>query len=76
MEGTTGHQNAGYVDFEIAIAKIQEADGKIGVTVLGLGGADAKGKVKSENISKVKFSVRLRGALNKLAPTKWPPGGS
>jgi len=69
--GTVGHLNMGDVDFEIAIAKTVAADGKIGVSVLGIG-TGATAQIKTENVSKVKFSTRLKGAMNKIAPMKWP----
>lgn len=65
--GTFGHTVMGDVDFEIAVAKTTSADGKIGVTVLGIG-AGAQGQIKTENISKVRFSARIKGAWNKINP--------
>ncbi len=65
--GTTGHFNTGDVDFEIAIAKSTTKEGNVDVKVLGIGG-----EWKTESVSKVKFSTRLKGAINKLDPMKWP----
>jgi len=73
QEGSAGTRPVGEIDFEVAVAKTQEADGKVGIVVIGIGGAGAKGKMKDEYISKVKFSVRLNNAVLKTAPVKWPP---
>lgn len=71
--GSAGHQLTGDVEFEVAVAKAREAGGKLGITVLGIGGAGAEGKIKDESVSKIKFSVRLKGSINKMAPMQWPP---
>lgn len=73
QEGSVGTTPIGEIDFEVAVAKTQEADGKIGIAVIGIAGAGVKGKIKDEYISKVKFSVRIKGAFLKTAPMKWPP---
>jgi hypothetical protein len=73
QEGSAGTLPVGEIDFEVAVAKTQEADGKVGIAVIGIGGAGVKGKVKDEQVSKVKFSVRLKGAVLKTAPVSWPP---
>ena len=73
QEGSKGHTPTGDVEFEVAVAKTREANGKIGISVLGFGGAGTEGKIKDENISKIRFSVRVRGAFNKIAPMQWPP---
>jgi hypothetical protein len=64
--GTLGHTNMGDVDFEIAIAKTVTKDGHVDIKVLGVGG-----EIKTENVSKVKFSTRLKGAWNKISPSPW-----
>ena len=66
--GTFGHTNMGDVDFEIAIAKSVKKDGSIDIKVLGAGG-----EWKTESVSKIKFSTRLKGAMNKISPMTWPP---
>lgn len=73
QEGSVGHHPTGDVEFEVAVAKTQEANGKLGITVLGIGGGGAEGRITNENISKIKFSVRLKGAVGKMAPIQWPP---
>ena len=72
-KGSVGNTLTGDVEFEVAITKVQEADGKVGIKVIGIGGAGTRGKIKSEHLSKIKFSVRPKGAWNKIAPMKWPP---
>lgn len=71
QEGTIGHTNAGYVDFEIAIAKTTTASGQLGVTVLGIVKTGAEGELKRENISKVRFKTQLKGSASEMAPITW-----
>ncbi|KKU88436.1 MAG: hypothetical protein UY16_C0007G0017 [Candidatus Gottesmanbacteria bacterium GW2011_GWA2_47_9] len=47
------------VHFKIAIAKTTTGEGKLGVTVLGMG-VGGKGEVKIEHASEVGFSVNLK----------------
>lgn len=49
----------GLVEFDVAISKIVEKGGKVGVTVLGQG-VKGGAEVKDEKISRVKFSARMR----------------
>ena len=73
QDGSAGTIPVGEINFEVAVAKIQEANGKIGIAVIGIGGAGVKGKIKDEYISKVKFSLRLKNAALKISPVNWPP---
>lgn len=48
----------GTISFEVAVTKSTDKGGRVEVSVLGLEGA-----LKSENVSKIKFRVQIRGAI-------------
>jgi hypothetical protein len=59
-DGSSGHKIYDPVEFEVAIAKTTTANGKIGIKVLGVGGVDGGGELKTESISKMKFKVHIK----------------
>lgn len=56
-KGQGKHHVWGTVQFDIATAKKVEGKGKIGVSVLGVGG-----EIKDEVASRIKFRIRMRSA--------------
>lgn len=57
-DGVGDDKVRGTVLFEVAVSKTVDKGGKVGVSVLGIEGAS-----KSENVSKIKFRVQMRGAV-------------
>lgn len=48
----------GTIEFEVAVTKTTDKSGKVGVSVFGV-----EGGTKSENVSKIKFRVQIKGAI-------------
>lgn len=59
-EGVGEHSVHDQVHFKVAIAKTKTGGGKLGITVLGVGGIGGKGELKIEHASEVGFSVDLK----------------
>lgn len=56
--GTGEDKIRGTVEFEVAVTKITDKGGKVGVSVVGI-----EANSKSENVSKIRFRVQMRGAI-------------
>lgn len=56
-KGKGKHNVWGSVYFDIATTKKTEGSGKIGVSVLGVGGG-----LKNESASRIQFKIRMQGA--------------
>ncbi len=56
-KGTSNNAIWGSVYFDIETTKKSEGGGKIGVSVVGVGGSKS-----SESVSRIQFKVKMRGA--------------
>lgn len=77
-EGVGEHRVHDQVHFKVAIAKTRSGEGKLGITVLGLGELGGKGELKIEHASEVGFSVDLNdsrrgGVVKPLLPGSFDP---